>query len=380
MLDVPPNTAPLERSLKRANWIVFAMLSDRNDTPSFQTLRRFLSERPDLFQQKRLIVFALCAPYYLDATNISKLSAYYSLYGKTPQSVDIIAYLLFGELRAAGASPVSVGGTSYDLNEALFPDPSYVIPLELDLPTPEVTPEATTTVEPPPPVEFRIGDIIPIRTGIILDHNGNPVPDGTPVSFIFTISGEVNSIQQDQVTRDGVARTTYTVTTPGALEIIADSENARSAPLKIDIPSPTGENATLTPTLEPTLTPSPIATETAPLPVQTPEPPPPAAKPGFTDWLMAILISGAVAWGSYRLAALAGQVRWGVRAGFLALIGGLLAYSYLALQMPGTAASLENSIARSVFLFTLGGTMVGLLAVLSWRAVSEAGHKRSMAE
>jgi hypothetical protein len=63
-----------------------------------------------------------------------------------------------------------------------------------NLPAPEATPEATTTVEPPPPPEFRIGDIIPIRTGVILDHNGNPVPDGTPVSFIFTLSGELSEI------------------------------------------------------------------------------------------------------------------------------------------------------------------------------------------
>jgi beta-N-acetylhexosaminidase len=380
MLDVPPNTAPLERSLRRANWIVFAMLSDQKNTPSFQTLRRFLNERPDLFQQKRLIVFALCAPYYLDATNISKLTAYYGLYGKTPQTPDIIAYLLFGELRATGASPVSIAGTSYNLNEALFPDPDRPIPLELDLPAEAPTPEATTTVEPTPPPEFRVGDIIPLRAGVILDHNGNPVPDGTPVSFIFTISGEATSIRQDQVTHGGIARTTYTVTAPGSLDIYAESENARSALLQIDIPSPTGEVATLTPTPEPTQTHSPTPTVITPQPVQTPEPPAPASGPGLTDWLFAILISGAVAWGSYRLAALAGQVRWGVRAGFLALIGGLLAYSYLALQMPGTQAMLESSVARSVFLFTLGGTMLGLLVVLTWRAISEAEHRRSMPE
>jgi beta-N-acetylhexosaminidase len=366
--------------LRRANWIVFAMLSDRKDIPSFQTLVRFLNERPDLYQQKRLIVFALCAPYYLDATNISKLTAYYGIYGKTPQTPDIIAYLMFGELRATGASPVSIAGVSYNLNEALFPDPNRPIPLELDLPAEVTTPEAVTTLEPTPAVEFRVGDIIPIRAGVILDHNGNPVPDGTPVSFTFTVSGEANGTRQDQVTHDGVARTTYTVTSPGTLEIFAESENARSAPLTIDIPSPSGESATLTPTLEPTLTPSPTPTEITPQPVQTPEPPASPAGPGLTDWLFAILISGAVAWGSYRLAALAGQVRWGVRAGFLALIGGLLAYSYLALQMPGTAAWLISSVARSVFLFTLGGAMLGLLVVLIWRAIAEAEHKRSMPE
>jgi len=88
---------------------------------------------------------------------------------------------------------------------------------------------------------------------------------------------------------------------------------------------------------------------------------------------MATLISIAVAWSSYRLAALIGHVKWGIRAGFLAIISGLLAYSYLAYQLPTSQSTLGGSISMSVFLITLFGTVIGLVVALSWRALSARG-------
>jgi beta-N-acetylhexosaminidase len=374
MLVTEPDTLAVERDLKRANWIVLGMLSDRSDIPSFQTLRQFLSERPDLFQQKRLVVFAFCAPYFLDATNISKLTAYYGLYSKTPQSVDVAAYLLFRELRPGGASPVSIRGIGYNLNEALFPDPAKVISLQLDLPQPETQASEIITPTPTPPPEFHMGDVIPLRTGVILDHNGNPVPDGTPVAFVFSMGSEATSVRQVATTQQGIARTTYAVVSSGVLDIHAESENARSTNLKVDIPSPNGENVTITPTQSPTQTfePSPSPTsmqaiEDTPIPLSnTP------IQPDFGDWLMALLISGGLAWAVYRLASLIGQIRWGVRAGFLTLIGGLLAYSYLALQLPGSEGMLSESVSRSVFLITLVGTALGFLAAFFWQKLSDS--------
>ncbi len=377
--------SPLENDLKRANWIVVGMLAPSTDWPSFQILSEFLSERPDLFQQKRLIVFAFCAPYYLDATNISKLTAYYGLYSKTPQFVDVAAYLLFRELRPTGASPVSVLGTRYDLNAALFPDPEQVIPLELDQAQPELqltpgtpvgTPEPTSTATAP---EFRVGDVIPLRTGVILDHNGHPVPDGTPVSFVFSQGSETSSIRQVETTKKGIARITFSITSPGSLEVYAESENARSNSLKFDIPSPGGEIITQTPTEQPTATasppePTPTATET---PQGTIEPHSTPPHPGFGDWLLAMLVSMLFGWLSYRLAALIRGVSWGVRAGFLAFIGGLLAYSYLALELPGSRPLLERSVWQSVFLGTLAGAGVGLFVALTWQIVAERLRKRS---
>ncbi len=180
LLNASADQPDLERDLNRANWIVMAMLGDSGNISSFEILKRFLAERPDLFQQKRLIVFAMTAPYYLDATNISKLTAYYGLYSKVSPFIDAAAYLLFGELRATGSPPVSVPGIGYDLNDALFPDPGFTIPLEFDIPSPQQVITGTTTPEPLPPPEYRIGDMVPLRAGMIYDFNGNPVPDGTP--------------------------------------------------------------------------------------------------------------------------------------------------------------------------------------------------------
>jgi beta-N-acetylhexosaminidase len=371
--------AQFERDLSTANWIVFLMLNAQEDAPSFNTLSRFLAERPDLFLQTRVIVFALCAPYFLDATDISKLTAYYTLYSKTPQFVDTAAYLLFQELRPAGAPPVSVAGISYNLNEALFPDPDVVIPLTFDLPQPEA-PAENITPTPQPLPEFHLGDVVPLRAGVILDHNGNPVPDGTPVNFVFVISGEPNPVQQEVTTTDGIARTTFAIAQPGTLEIFAVSENAASEALRLDIPAPGNEVATVTPSPEPSPTPSPTPTQTVVVPVEVPSPAPPPPLPGLADWVMAILIAGVVAWSSYRLAAQVGQVRWGVRAGFLALIFGLLSYSYLVLGMPGSQELLGGSVARAVFVFTLGGSLLGLILALIWRAISRPGGRPAATE
>lgn len=382
MMNTPEEGNLIERDLAAADWIVFSMLSARSDIPSFQTLSRFLSERPDLFQQKRLIVFAFCAPYYLDATNISKLTAYYSLYSKAPQFVDVAAYLLFGELRPAGSLPISLPSVGYDLNQALFPNPAQTISLEIDIPV-ETPGPGTPTPEPLPPPEYRLGEVIPLRTGVIQDHNGHPVPDGTPVVFIFSYGNEANTVRQELVTKKGIARTTYSVTLSGSLDIHVESENARSNALKFDIPTPSGE---ILPTDTPSPIPSPTPTETpSPTPTYTPQPtapvppevlpPPPTANLG--DWLIALLITLTVAWGSYRLATMIGQVRWGIRAGFLALIGGLLAYSYLLLKLPGTQGLWNQSLSRSIFLITLSGCLAGIAAAYLWRALAEARQRKT---
>lgn len=379
MLAGAQPAANLEADLTRANWIVFNMLAPGSDNRSFQILGRFLTERPGLFQQKRLIVFAFCAPYYMDATNISKLTAYYGLYSKTPQFVDVAAYLLFRELRPEGALPVSVSGIGYDLNQALFPDPARAIPLELDIPVAAAAVDATTaTPEPTLAPEYRLGDVIPLRTGVILDYNGNPVPDGTPVNFIFTLGS--NTIRQVETTRKGQARTTFAVTAPGALLISAESENARSAALRFDIPSPTGEQATVTPTETPTATPEPSSTATLPtLVLSTPAPPTPPNLE-ISDWFFVVLVALVAAWLIYRLAALMNQVRWGMRAAFLSFIGGLSVYSYLAMRL--AAAENKNAAVTlwPLFLVTVTGAALGALLTLGWAILDRMQRKRSLPE
>lgn len=375
MLSDFSTISDLHRDLQRANWIIFSMLDSQIDRPSYQTLSRFLSERPDLFQQKRLILFTFSEPNYLDATNISKLTALFSLYSASPQFIDIASYLLFRELRPSSASPVSIPGVGYDLNEALFPDPEIQISLELDLPEQETT-AVDVTPSPTPPPEYRIGDIIPFRTGLILDHNGNPVPDGTQVSFIFSFGSDTTSIRQVEYTSDGRARTVFSVINSGALDAHAESENAISNILRLEIPASTS-NGFITPLPEqPTQTPEPTPTQEPTLSVtQAPTLEPEEPRPGFTDWLVAMLISISIAWATYQLSAFLGNIRWGARAAFIAFCGGLLAYTYVTFGFPGSAILLDQSISGAVFLSTLGGAVLGLLIVLIWKNLLERAYK-----
>lgn len=366
MLDQESDGAQLERSLSRANWIVFSMLNSSNRVPSFQTLSRFLTERPDLFQKKRLIVFAFNAPYFLDATNISKLTAYYGLYSKGPAFLDMAAYLLFQEQRASGASPVSIPGISYDLNITLFPDPDQIFSLELDFPPAETT-SVGGTPEPTPPPVFHLGDNIPIKTGVIIDMNGNPVPDGTPVEFSFITPSQTNPIRQIQTTMNGVARIVYTVSETGRTEIEAVSEPALSALLTLDVPSPnSGEPTQATPT--PTETPRPTPTVTENPTAGTIAPIEPPIKPTLSDWFMALLVTAGLAWVSYKYTRNISNIPWGVRTGLLVLLGGLGAYTYLALSLPGSEILIGQSTARGVFLATLAGACLGLLVAWGWQA------------
>jgi len=376
MLDGRLTELPLENDLLRSNWIIFGMLSERADIPSFQTLERFLNERPELFLQKRLIVFAFCEPYFLDATNISKLTAYYGMYDVSPSFIDVASYLLFRELSPAGALPVSVPGVDYNLNEALFPDPDQIIPLQLDIPE-AAPPETTGTPQAEPTPQFVVGDKIPIRTGIIFDHNGHPVPDGTPVTFVMTTGVEANIVRQEATTLEGVAHTQFLVANGGTIEIYAESERARSTSITFDIPLPPGEIIPDTPTATPTATPEPTFTPLPPTATPVPVVEPPSSELGLGEWILAVLLSGILAFAAYRFAALLGQVRWGIRAGFLAFIGGLAGYSYLALKMPGSQFFLDWSLVLSATIYAFIGSVLGILATIGWRYFHDSARQTS---
>ena len=367
LLNEDPNMFQLETDLRRAHWVVFAMLDVSNAKQRSLVLHRFLEERPDLFQQKRLVVFAFNAPYFLDATNISKLTAYYGLYSKIPSFVDIAARLLFREMQPSGALPVSVPGVGYDLISATMPDPNQIIPLELDLLEPEIG-DGTATPEPLPTPEYHVGALISVRTGIIFDHNGLPVPDNTPVQFITSINGEVNTLPITEVTTDGIAHATLQVSDSGTIEMRVESEPAKQSDvLRFDIPAENGGESTIIPTEQPTIsTPIPPTPTRQILPVTTSEPPE-TKQLNLVDWLVAMMIAVFISLSSYRVAAYIGYVSWGVRSGFLAFIGGLLAYSYLTLNLPGSLSIVQNLGGWGVVLATLIGACIGIGTAWIWR-------------
>ncbi len=367
-------TNSVEASLRSASWIVIAMTDIDLERPASLALSQFLAERDDLLRGKSVIVFAFDAPYLLDATEIAKLNAYYALYSKNGQSIDIAARILFKEFAPTqGALPISVSGIGYDLISATAPDPAQTIQVFLDPPEFIESTGADGTPEPTLPPTLELGDQVSLVTGIILDHNGHPVPDGTPIQFVFR-TGDIETASAFITTVQGVARTTYNIMTPGSLEISLRTEpQAVITPLIINIPIPedftTPLPQTETPTVEPT--PEPSLTPTLPPPQITPTPEPPRTTTDLVDWVIAFLASLSVGLAALRTGVTYGQARWSVRWAFAAGIGGLVTYLYLAFGLPGSEAVVLAGRGAMLWL-SLGGAGLGWGVGAAWRAITNA--------
>jgi beta-N-acetylhexosaminidase len=386
LLDNIETDTNIAEDIQLADWVVFAMVSVNNNRPDSLALRRFLSEKPELLNDKKIIVFCFNAPYYLDSTDISKITAYYALYSKLPAFVDVAARILFQELVPTGALPVSVPGIEYDLIVATSPDPDQVIPLMIDQNEIQVTPAAPITTETPgtqgPPLSpgFRIGDTIPLITGIILDHNQHPVPDGTVVKFIITNQGETGTTQQIEAeTNQGIARTSFQIQEQGSLVVHVTSDPAiNSQALTIDvIQIELPLNITVTPTETLTATPLPTATPMPPTPtpialLQVPS----AIRPNGVDWLlsMIIIVSGAV--GIFFIGRGKLSLRWGMRWGLLAASGGFLAYIILALIPTNRYNYLMKAGIPGLLIVIVLGIAIGWGSGLSWSTFQERRSKR----
>ncbi len=362
MLD---NQSPpyIETDLARADWVIISMSDANLGQPHL--ISQFLAERQELLRDRKVILFSFSAPYYMDATDISKLTAYYALYSKQPPFIDVAARLLFQELTPLGASPVSVAGVGYDLIFAMSPDPNQIISLFLDL-QPVPTPEGEqVTAEPTAVPLFQIGDTIAVRTGMIHDFNGRPVPDGTVVQFSMTLTGEGGGILQqvDAVTSAGIARAAFGLDKTGLLEIRASSEPAViSEVLQMDISSSGAAVTVVVPILTTTILPTP-GVQTLD---QQDEFVSADGYPRFNAWLLAVLLLAVGTWLTYWTIIRLSGMREGIRWSLAVLLGGLLGYNYLALGLPGSLAwSLENGI-LAVFSITFLGQMLGLAAAWLW--------------
>lgn len=354
----------LENDLGRAGWVILSLTDSSRGQP--QLISKFLSDKQDVLRDKRVILFVFGAPYYLDATDISRLTAYYALYSKQPPFVEVAARLLYQELTPTGASPVSIPSLGYDLISATAPDPNQIITLSLDLAPAPVTPNAPTPEATPVPL-FKIGDTIAIRTGVINDHNGHPVPDGTVVHFSMVLTGEGGGIlqQADAVTTQGVARVSFGLDKPGLLQIRASSDPAVvSEVLQLDVSS-VGQPAAVT-VIVPALTP-----ESEPKTPQTPQPSQDEfvtaqGAPRFTAWLLTILLLLASAafifLAGYRIEG----ARWGLRWSLCSLAGGLIAYNYLALGLPGSADFAVSNGIGGILLSTFVGVLAGWGGAYFW--------------
>ena len=372
---IPPIDYQVQTSLADVDWIIFGMLDMANGSSA---LSNFLAERPDIHRDANVVVFAYDAPYYLDFTEISSLSAFIGVYSKSTEFIDASVRALFQELPFLGQSPVNISSIRYDLFDQTQPDPNQII--ELFVVDESDTPQADNSE----PLDVSVGDTLNLRTGVILDHNGNPVPDGTQIRFIQQdrVEGSV-SIIAELPTKDGVAQLDYVLearTEAGQFRITAEAGEATlSIEVNISVGATEGaaQISLSTPVPLPTNTPTPTPTETAsptptssstPEPTLTPTPiPPPAPRepalqitlPEFQ--MLFAMLSGLIMTSLISLTfsrRLMQNMRHQI--GFLlwSIVGGLFVYNYFALELPG--ADWLNIVGSwAGFISTLVGGFLG---------------------
>jgi beta-N-acetylhexosaminidase len=363
----------LETRIREANWVVVSLLNQDPNRPGSTGFKRLLTEKSDLLANKKVIVFAFSAPYYLDATDISKITAYYGVFSKSSAYIDAAARVLFQELTPLGASPVSIPGIGYDLITAMSPDPAQVITLQLDLPeSTSITPDAVETPTPVPPI-FRMGDVIPLRTGVIRDHNQHQVPDGTVVRFIINTGGETGLTQQiEATTTAGIARAKYEIGKPGVVDIRAISDPAiTSEIIRLEI-SPEGETSVreLTPTSVPSPTPIFPTEVSSPTPTSTVIPDANSDMSGFWDWLLSIFVIASGGILSYFSMVASAQQRMGMRRALCVILGGLIAQVVVILPSGSSGSPIVRSTGGLILTIILG-MVVGLAASILWRVLEE---------
>ncbi|HTX78909.1 MAG TPA: glycoside hydrolase family 3 N-terminal domain-containing protein, partial [Longilinea sp.] len=357
-------------SLQTADWVVFCMLDQDPSRQDSMTLKNLLDTRMDLIRNKRVIVFAFNAPYYLDATDISKITAYYGLYSKGSAFFDVAARVLFQELTPSGSSPVSIPGVGYDMITAMTPSSNQVIPLMVDVAGSSGV-QKTVSPQPTQTLTFSMGDTIPLRTGVIVDHNRHPVPDGTVVHFIFTSGSDTGTSQQiDATTTQGVAHASYHIQTAGTINIRVTSDPATVSDvlqLQVTAGQP-GSVVAISPTLAPTSgsVTSIVEDTTTPEVEPTTETGTGGGEMGFVDWLLVMVLVWGGGWGVYWVGSLTLSQRWGVRWGMTAVIGGLVAYCYPVFGLMKGDVFSSSSGTFAILGVTLFGIVLGWLAGLLW--------------
>lgn len=377
-----PMPHPVEAALQQANWVLFAMLDATDQVGHSGALRRFLAERADLLRDKKVVVFAFDAPYYLDTTEISKLSAYFGLYGYTRPFIEAAARALFDEFPFTGDSPVSVAGINYSLILQTQPDPGQVVELFWEVIGGEGAGEGTITPSPTvQPIEVRQGDTLRLWTSVIRDRNGHPVPDGTPVEFIFTYPQEGLEHSTQVTTQGGVAETVVTLDRVGQLQVSVRAEPVpRAVRLEMNIPEGApAEIVAITPTPSPTSLPTPVSTP-QPTPELTPTPVHPRegererawGRVGWPDLGEGIVVAGAVALAGY-------MERWrrrrdltqALQGALWCVAGGMLAYIGMALGLPGLEWVRQKTGLWAAGIVALAGAAIPLLAVFLADAIRE---------
>ncbi len=378
-----------EELIESADWIIFAMLNiDPEQHPQSDAVRLLLRNRFDTLRNKNLVLFAFNAPYFLDETEISQLTAYYGFYSKTEDYLEAAAKLIFQQFEPTGASPVTIPAIGpLELN----PDPNQLIQLE---PIHKIDSEGKVIPLEAPfennAIDLEVSEGIRFKTSNILDGNGNSVPDGTPVDFFrfYPLEGlPLGPLRS--YTKQGVAEIVIIKERETPLQITASSNFATNSmtfnigPGIVDTPTPT-PTLTPTPTPTPTLTPTPTETATSVptftaiptpeptvTPTPTPEPPipPPPPPADLIDLLYSILGMVLIGGIAFTLGGERFPLEERVRSALVAIAAGLVGYIFyiiLARAFPNSAYMYDILIRGVHWAAPLISIISAIMGVLVW--------------
>ncbi len=375
--DSTPTPVPgrgVEAALSTADWVILAMLNPGGDPPQSSAVHRLLAQRAGAAGDPTLVVLAFDAPYYLDATEISKLGAYYVAYSHIERFVEMALRALFGEFAPRGVSPVSLTAINYDLNTQTSADPAQIISVSIEHPAED---DGTGSEA----AQLRVGDDLSLKTSLIVDRNGNPVPDTTAVAFIFSYPQEGLEHSLAAVTTDGVAEASITLDRTGQLDISVQADPVpRRVALQITIQE--DEPAIIT-----TPTPGPPAPVDTPTPTVdpyqngTPEPDGgtgnddgswPAGGLDLADLALALAGTATIAGLGFAVIRLrSGSLSRALRAALASAAAGLVLYAAYGLRAPGASWLRDSSgVWAAGWVALLGGA---LPLVLLWLGARRGG-------
>jgi beta-N-acetylhexosaminidase len=361
----------------QARWIILAEQNLQSDVQQSDAARLLLRERRDLIAGKRVTLFAFGPPYGLSTEDLAPITAgYYAMYSIGQPFVDVAVAALAGQIQPVSSPPVSVAAIDYDLATQIEPDPDQL--LRIFVGEAEAGPGTPT----PGPPSYRVGDDIRIRTDLILDRNGHPVPDGTPVRFtvVYRDAGDVSQ-RIDGLTVDGAAAIVFAIENNGRMEIGAVSEPVLSSVrLQLTIAE---EGVTIVQTVvpRPPATPTRLPTATATLaPTATPTPTPIAlvdsllgAEPRRANLIdLALSLLGVTlvgAWG-YRVESrrkVEDAVDRAVRLVLWGSLSGLAVYTGYAVGLPGADALRAAFGGWTALIVTLVGAVAPWVLDRAWQ-------------
>ena len=371
-VNSPFNRPELEENLSKARWVIFALREINPEQPSSYALHNLLAENPSVLRDKNTLVFSFDAPNYFDATEISAFSAFYCLYSKLPPFVEVAARIIFQEITPQGTSPISIPGIAYDLITAMTPTPDQIIPLMVDedaaqsIMDEEGAEQINGDQEDTPSV-FKLGDILPVKTGIIVDQNDNPVPNGTVVRFTMYEQGANISIQQiESVTENGIAKASVILQNAGLHEIRVVSEPALSSQiLVLDISEEEAIVSAIFPTPIPTLEESEDGEESV---IESPEINLEKKNNKVLEWFIATVFSWILGVVIFYLLHDYFVIEDRIKISGSSIVGGLFNTAWFVLGFPGSSTRYGIngyiSLCFSVFIGVLMGGAIGWIYIL----------------